>query len=324
MNEERRLKLKAFKQKSANVSSGELSELAHPDTYEPLELERFPFDRQILTLNAISANCTLMQFSCMEHLITGHHKCPDNFIPPAMIKSPDVSLTWEYDTWKLVKQHCLLESFKDRTSSMTFSIRVQRCAMFYVFNVGMVLFIIVASGFTIFATDPAEFNNRSYLFTILLTVVTFKFVTNSYIPMISYLTLMDYYILMAFCFVFCLLSESFLMTFMCKDAQNMDLFEFVDSVFLISYLVLWVLFNLFICLATFSDFFGNLFIRMSWADVIANNNHTADLTNFFESTQEEVPETRRRTHRISTVAMHYLKTTVVGLKSNIVDQSDLS
>jgi hypothetical protein len=38
---------------------------------EPLELQRFPFDRQILTLCVSSANCTLMQFSHMEHLLTG-------------------------------------------------------------------------------------------------------------------------------------------------------------------------------------------------------------------------------------------------------------
>ncbi len=136
------------------------------------------------------------------------------------------------------------------------------------------LFIIVSSGFTVFATDPSDFSNRSYLFTILLTVVTFKFVTNSYIPMISYLTLMDYYILTAFCFVFCLLSESFVMTFALKDLQshaNIAWFEYVDSLFLVSYIVLWVLFNLFICLATFSDFFGNLCIRMSWTDVVSDD-----------------------------------------------------
>ncbi len=104
---------------------------------EPLELERFPFDRQILTVRLLSSNCHLLRFTEMTHLTSGPHRVPKSFLTPQLVASSDVSLTWEYDTWKLVKQHCLMESFVDGTSCLTLTIKMQRCPIFYVYNIGM-------------------------------------------------------------------------------------------------------------------------------------------------------------------------------------------
>ncbi len=87
--------------------------------------------------------------------------------------------------------------------------------------------------------------------------------------MVSYLTLLDRYILISFAFLAAAILESFLMSIVMVDEGWNPFLIYVDEVFLIIYLIVWVLFNCVILLAASSDFIGNLFFRMPWGEVVS-------------------------------------------------------
>ncbi|CAC5356538.1 GABRG [Mytilus coruscus] len=76
---------------------------------------------------------------------------------------------------------------------------------FFVWNILIIMTIISLLSFTTFAVDNTKPQNRLQLgFTLTLTGVTFRFVTNQSLPKISYLTKLDVYILFCMIFNFCI------------------------------------------------------------------------------------------------------------------------
>ncbi|XP_038058416.1 glycine receptor subunit beta-like [Patiria miniata] len=77
----------------------------------------------------------------------------------------------------------------------------KRKSMYYFWNVALVLMLIVCLSFASFAVNADQPEDRlSVTLTLLLTAVAFKYVASQALPPISYLTLLDKYVI--FCLVF--------------------------------------------------------------------------------------------------------------------------
>ncbi|CAC5356537.1 GABRG [Mytilus coruscus] len=109
---------------------------------------------------------------------------------------------------------------------------------FFVWNILIIMTIISLLSFTTFAVDNTKPQNRLQLgFTLTLTGVTFRFVTNQSLPKISYLTKLDVYILFCMIFNFCISIWHAVITRFNdnSDQDSMDFWAFI--IFIIIYSV---------------------------------------------------------------------------------------
>eukprot|EP00747_Dinoflagellata_sp_TGD_P188730 gnl/TRDRNA2_/TRDRNA2_48133_c0_seq1.p1 gnl/TRDRNA2_/TRDRNA2_48133_c0~~gnl/TRDRNA2_/TRDRNA2_48133_c0_seq1.p1 ORF type:complete len:252 (+),score=28.67 gnl/TRDRNA2_/TRDRNA2_48133_c0_seq1:50-757(+) len=82
-----------------------------------------------------------------------------------------------------------------------FSTPVRRFPNFYVYNIMLPLFCLVPIPIACPAIMDSRKDRLSATLTVLLTVVAFKFTTTNYVPPVSYLTYLDYYMTGAMFFV---------------------------------------------------------------------------------------------------------------------------
>ncbi len=98
-----------------------------------------------------------------------------------------------------------LTSFSTDRPYFQAKIYCSRLSGFYIFNAFLLIFLITCSALTIFAIDCKLPQGRlQTTCTLLLTSVSLKWVTNRYLPTISYLTSLDKYSMVCIFFL-CLL-----------------------------------------------------------------------------------------------------------------------
>lgn len=137
---------------------------------EILELERFPFDRQVIKLRFQSFNPNIKFQKWFA---------PHDDIPPRIQSNPlwrDNENVVEYDqnSWKLEWANNDIESI-DNQFVYSSCFGVSRVATYYMMNFILVLFIIVESASFCIVIEPNDFAERSSLtFTLLLTIVSFS------------------------------------------------------------------------------------------------------------------------------------------------------
>ena len=75
---------------------------------------------------------------------------------------------------------------------------------FYLFRDQVVIFLLSSTVFTVFLTQPNDLNTRTVIiFTILLSVIAFKYNNSADMPQVSYATILDAYILQVCCDSIC-------------------------------------------------------------------------------------------------------------------------
>ncbi|XP_068681182.1 cys-loop ligand-gated ion channel-like [Montipora capricornis] len=86
---------------------------------------------------------------------------------------------------------------------------VKRKNGYYLWNIAMIIFLIDLLSFCSFSVDISSPSDRlSVTLTLLLTAVAFKFVVSQSLPTISYLTLLDKYVLSGLIFLGCMAIEN--------------------------------------------------------------------------------------------------------------------
>merc|ERR1719239_2082281 len=162
---------------------------------ESMELQSFPFDTQCLSV-IITSESQDMDF------------CEDN-IQPSRINHDNFVDQQEWSAWDIVEfvnQDCSTLQGTDRVTSptgqpvATFRMYADRQSGHFVVNVFTIMGIITSLFLCIWSeehTNPAA--RLKLTFTLILTTVAFKFVTNQSMPNISYTTILDKYILSALC-----------------------------------------------------------------------------------------------------------------------------
>ena len=208
---------------------------------ENMELHRFPFDRQLLRVNGFSLNSEFVPFK------------PELGVPPCVtVNHARTCLRAESskDIW-LVEKVKLRVFHNGNDSQMKIQFRLTRRPEFYLFNILFITFLIVMLSYTVFIIDVHDFAARmGILETNFLTAVAFKFTINTYVPAVSYLTLLDMYMILTFTFIFAIVVASVIMSLLDKDdAQNFNFyFTCITS-------ITWILIHFFIIIA---NYFGLL------------------------------------------------------------------
>lgn len=122
---------------------------------------------------------------------------------------------------------------------------LERDPWFYGFNYSLVIFFIVGANVANLAASTELVSGRiSSTTSLLLTLVTFRNGMMSGVPTLNYLTYMDRYVVLGFCFIIAGVIESSAVS----RVENADVAHSIDLVFHLTYLSLWVFIHLLLLL----------------------------------------------------------------------------
>lgn len=203
---------------------------------ENLELQDFPFDLQDLSIVLTS-----------EHPVEELEIIEDD----EHLSSIIVSCFVDEQEWELREfvESEIRKVSKEFTGSknvvypfLVFKTLAMRRAGFFVWNIILIMTIISSLSFATFAVDRSLPQNRLQLaFTLTLTGVTFRFVTNQQLPKISYLTRLDKYILYCMVFNYLVTAWHAIVTLISDEGTQAD----CDLYFFIGFAVFYALFHIF-------------------------------------------------------------------------------
>ncbi|XP_046549865.1 cys-loop ligand-gated ion channel-like [Haliotis rubra] len=164
--------------------------------FEKLELQDFPFDIQDLSI-LITSESPPTDVELVELNSTVSHVNVDSFV--------DQQEWGLYDF--VVGEKRLMpneySSVKYKRPGFIFRCCAVRRVGYFTWNIMLVIAMISSLSFAAFSVDRELPQRRLQLsFTLILTMVTFKFVASQSVPKLSYLTYLDRYILLSMSFLF--------------------------------------------------------------------------------------------------------------------------
>ncbi|KAJ8311110.1 hypothetical protein KUTeg_011338 [Tegillarca granosa] len=207
---------------------------------ENLELEDFPFDNQDLSIN-ISSELT------NEELIL---KEDDQDLSRLNVSCLVDEQEWHLSDLVEAEERMLKKEFSE-AKNIAYPGLVVKCVAtrrpgFFVWNILIIMTIISSLSFCSFVVDRDLPQRRLQLgFTLTLTGVAFRFVTNQSLPKISYLTKLDKYILFSMIFNYLVSIWHAIITFFEYD---LDLQRWLDFGAFIFFLTVYILFQIFFVL----------------------------------------------------------------------------
>nr|XP_022321663.1 uncharacterized protein LOC111123552 [Crassostrea virginica] len=223
---------------------------------ENLELHDFPFDLQDLSIVLTSEHPT----EELEIIEDDEH-----------LSSIIVSCFVDEQEWELREfvDSEIRKVSKEFTGSknvvypfLVFKTLAMRRAGFFVWNIILIMTIISSLSFATFAVSRNLPQNRLQLaFTLTLTGVTFRFVTNQQLPKISYLTRLDKYILYCMVFNYLVTAWHAIVTLIPDEGTQAD----SDFYFFIGFVIFYALFHVLfyvISLKTKTVYIRAVFIRL--------------------------------------------------------------
>ena len=154
----------------------------------------------------------------------------------------------EYDPHKIMVEILETDYGKEwnNYSVMNFRIKLLRKWSIYFWRVGIFMLSISLSSIIVYTMRPDDVSSRyDVLITLLLTVIAFQFVVTSYLPNISYLTLLDKYIL--FCFAFLILNMIIIAILSIIELEN-GYYQEIELYSALSVLSLFVISNTYFAL----------------------------------------------------------------------------
>ncbi|CAF0924609.1 unnamed protein product [Brachionus calyciflorus] len=211
--------------------------------WQKFDFNKFPLDVQTLAIEISSSS------PCSQvHLIESKNKF--NFLNPnAFMDTQEWKICNHIQTRECLKQS---EVSTDENSAFTIQISAFRMPSYYLYNAFLLIFIITSVGLAKFTIQCDTPHVRLIVdTTVVLTLITFKWVIAEEIPQISYLTSLDKYNLFSIAYV---IAQSIydsvvgvLASPKCaKPYGTYDLYAFIASVSLLAivniFLVIWIIF----------------------------------------------------------------------------------
>lgn len=157
--------------------------------FEKMELMEYPFDTQDLTVTLTSER--------------GEHEL--RLLPDQVeVSSVNVQSFVDEQEWKLHKHvnswtKVNLNAYmntKNKNPAISISCKVCRRSQFFLWNIILIMIFISSLVFTTFTVGQDKVQNRLQLsFILLLSNITFKFTVSQTLPKVSYLTILDKYII---------------------------------------------------------------------------------------------------------------------------------
>jgi len=203
------------------------------------KLNDFPFDMQWLTVRLASS----FEFVRFVRQGVAIEDKPDFFDRAAFINE-------EYRPADYV---CVQARPADMAASssgkiyreLNIKVAVTRDSWYYLTNVFLIDLCLVCSSFTVLLVPPSEFQDRMGLsLTLLLTAVAFKELVNTYLPPISYSTILDKYVLCGFVMQVLVVAENAVAKVEAGEDGFWAFSDNVGFVLLFAYLVVYHLYFL--------------------------------------------------------------------------------
>ena len=202
---------------------------------EVLELERFPFDRQLFHIKLRTFGAILVPWDTSDDLSKGmiplriFNDKPwlDN---PILVNYEENDWLLEYITTTFTKEHI--------EHNITIVLGMSRNPKFYMYNVALVEYIAVQMVVFSIAIPPSDYGTRASVnITLLLTMVAFKFVINSFLPLVNYLTWLDKYIILGVLLIGCTIIENFFISNLFVASANYA--SLVDKWYAVAFTTFW-------------------------------------------------------------------------------------
>jgi hypothetical protein len=174
----------------------------------PMDLRRFPFDRQVLPLVFESSTYRLQELAFRYEVKPGVSIRVDGPPLPVAKKlalSPDIHIPeWAIENVQ-VRQGVNRYAFDNDSAWSQFRVELvlSRNYGFYFWRVFAIQAVIVILSWLVFVHEPADLGSRmSFSLTLFLAAVAFSFVITGLIPHISYLTFLDAFMLVSYGLIF--------------------------------------------------------------------------------------------------------------------------
>jgi len=169
--------------------------------FEELELRSFPVDCQDLLISIESQQTTEQ----VQWRADQSHDGPAVKLSDSRFALSDFSLVMVKDTLPGYTWHFGKEVYPQddkECCKLRVIVKVQRKYQYYMINVILMILAIVSLSLCSWFNHPADVANRQAVdFSLILTAVAFKLVLSSMLPTVSYMTLLDYYVLGGFAFL---------------------------------------------------------------------------------------------------------------------------
>lgn len=213
----------------------------------PMDLRKFPFDRQVLPIVIESSTHRLHELTFLFQI--GERGQPIRLgdqpydVPRKVALSEDIRLP-EWTIEKVQVRQRTNSYIHDSTQWSQFRIEMvmSRNYGFYVWRVFAIQILIVVLSFLVFLHAADHFGERmSFSLTLFLAAVAFSFVTAGLIPRISYLTLLDYFMLGSYALIFLTVVENAAVHKLAHRGR-MDVADRVDRVSLVAFPIAFVAF----------------------------------------------------------------------------------
>lgn len=229
------------------VSPGQVrAEARFASTYQaPMDLRKFPFDRQVLPIIIESSKYRVDEVRFLYETKSGQSVLPTR---PLEVKrdlalNPEIHLPeWTIDAVRVRERVAHLGFEGTDWSQFRIELLVSRNYGFYLWRVFMIQILIVALAFLVHVADPLAFGDRmSFSLTLFLAAVAFSFITAGLIPRISYLTLLDVFMLGSYAVIFISVAEN-AMVYRLASRGRMDAAHRLDRMTLVVMPIAFALF----------------------------------------------------------------------------------
>ena len=195
---------------------------------ERLELQNFPFDVQDLAL-VIQEDHALVQAKLAPH------QRRYDFVSVDRDNSSINDWYFRRPICEFVESDPSDCTFNNTYSQLIIHLKMERRWYTYVTRILLFLCILSLLVLSYISIDMDDISDRlAHIVTLLLTAVAYQFIISSYLPNVSYLTLMDYYVLFIFGFISAIGIN-------CAILKYWEFPDIADVVMFIVFLVVWVL-----------------------------------------------------------------------------------
>ena len=176
---------------------------------QPLKLKDFPFDRQVFSFHLATIDYSPDEIEFV----------PDKNDESGMAQELSVA-DWEIIGYKAEPRPYRPSPATSPLAGFAFSFEAERKAGYFIIKVIIPLILIVAMSWVVFWIDPIESGTQvSVAITTMLTLIAYRFAIDTDLPKISYLTRMDFFILLSTVLVYASLIEVVVTSSFAKDGK---------------------------------------------------------------------------------------------------------
>jgi len=176
---------------------------------QPLKLKNFPFDRQVFSIQLASSGITRKK---VEFLLDSNFK--SGIAQELSLSDWDV-LRWTAET----RDYKPMPTVK-AIPGFAFSFEAKRRTGYFIIKVIIPLILIVTMSWIVFWMDPREAGTQiSVSITTMLTLIAYRFAIDASLPKVSYLTRLDYFILLSTILVYATLIDAVITSMLAKGEK---------------------------------------------------------------------------------------------------------